>query len=405
MLPTRLSGLRRSSVGISLVVMPLVLLAHFALRGSEWKREWLWGIYELNFVTILIGPIAAGISAYDGYRLSAERELLATAANPIRRFARELRGHALAVVIVFSVGMVWVFLGVRPNVSGTFPRATDLFTVLPAALLVVFESAIGLLIGWFVSSWLVAPAVAVAVFSASLWLYVNGPEQFIIVGGATDSLANLQPNVERAFGQVAWFAIATLAIVVILRASLISQRKTRVTYGALACLTIVVGGVLLSNLKGPRFVHVQTAEYCSESIPAVCVGLGYKNEVPGVRQRLEPTVRRFHDAELPIPSIFRLNAPRGLVTVAPLSLSMITDGSRESAAVEQAFLLAHLPTTCSLYSSPKVSAAFDGLSWWLRPQELSPMGFAQLPKVLTQGTKQEQSRWLREAMTSLEQCK
>src|SRR5581483_836717 len=67
----------RRSIGLMACPALLVLVGlHIFGRSRPWEHEWLWAIYQYHFSTVLLGPAAAGLAAWEGFRAQQAEDLL-----------------------------------------------------------------------------------------------------------------------------------------------------------------------------------------------------------------------------------------------------------------------------------------------------------------------------------------
>src|SRR5450432_2178551 len=85
----------RSAGRAAAPVMLAVVIAHLALRSRAWTHEWMWAYYQFGFVTVLLGPLLAGVAAWEGWRLSSSADLLTPSLRP-RRAATQAWAATLA---------------------------------------------------------------------------------------------------------------------------------------------------------------------------------------------------------------------------------------------------------------------------------------------------------------------
>ena len=209
---TRLA-LRRSAGRLAAPVMLAVVAAHVLLRGRTWTHEWLWAVYQFGFVVILLGPLVAGIAAWEGWRLSTAGDLLATSLRPRQAAVQTWLATVAWGVLVYLVGLGTVVVLVLAAGAPGWPDLRVLGAALPPLALLAAEAAVGMLAGWWLRHALAAPAAALGCFGLSLWCYASGPSQFITVGGATSSLVGLAPRPGVELAQLLFFAAAALAAV------------------------------------------------------------------------------------------------------------------------------------------------------------------------------------------------
>ena len=400
------TALRRSAALPALPVLLAIVAAHIALRPRLWAHEWFWAIYQFNFVTILIGPLLAGVAAWEGWRCSAAADLLDTGAQPRRVAAVTWLATLLCGLLVFVVGLVSV--GIIVRVAGTpgAPPLAALASVLPAMGLLAAECAVGLLIGWWVRHVLAAPAAAVGCFLLSLWLYVSGPTVLIEVGGASGSMIGVSVRVGPALAQLAYFAaVVLLAVLLVGR-----PRPWSGTPAALASLApaatagvLVLGTASILVAQGPnRLQPAPEALVCVGTAPQVCVSAGYVRYAAGARAALLPYLSRLTEAGVPVPAKFAQNANPGELTVGPIESTLLL-GRTDGAGF--AVINSYLSKRCPIDQDPALQTEWNGIISWLYAGSVPiSVDDASIPSIVRGPQTPTQLAWVKAAMAHLAAC-
>ena len=403
------SALRRSAALPALPVLLAAVAAHIALRPRPWAYEWFWAVYQFNFVTILIGPLLAGIAAWEGWRCSAAADLLDTGAQPRRVAAVSWLATFLWGLLVFAVGLVAVCVIVRLAGTPGAPPLAAIATVLPAIALVAAECAVGLLVGWWVRHVLAAPAAALGCFLLSLWLYVSGPTVLIQVGGASGSMIGASVRVVPAMAQVAYFA-AIVLLAVLLLARPRPWSRAGAAQSALASLApvatagiLVLGSASFLVAQGPdRLQPAPEALVCVGTAPQVCVAAGYVRYAAGARAALLPYLSRLTEAGVPVPAKFAQNANPGELTVGPIESTLLL-GRTDGAGF--AVINSYLSKQCPIDQDPALQTEWNGIISWLYAGSVPiSVDDASIPSIVRGPQTPTQLAWVKAAMAHLAAC-
>lgn len=213
--------MRRSSVPIAFgVYLVVVLIVLFGRAGWWW--EWPRALSWASSVTLLLGPLAAGVVAFDIARRA--RPSLWSAAQVSRRGPMLLIGltgaHWLAAVAAWCVAVALAMVVTATHNPGGAPGSWLLLQA-PAALAASVTT--GAVIGAAVGNLAAGPIAALVVYFAPIVLRPAGLWDLFSAGGATGSIFGIEP----------------VPIVAVLH----------IVANALVALT---GGALMIYLLGPR---------------------------------------------------------------------------------------------------------------------------------------------------------
>jgi hypothetical protein len=395
--------LRRSAGLIAVPVLLAVLLAQVLFRSQSWTYEWTWAFYQLGFNTVLIGPIVAGIAAWEGSRLASAADAIGTAPRNWRVFVAHWLGVVVWASAVYLVGLFVAVVMVLMQGTPWGPRLVDLLSVATALSLLAAQACGGLVLGWLLGRRLVsAPLAAIVCFCLTLWLYLMGPGQFIIVGGATGSLAGLTPRTQVQIAQIAFFLSAALGVLL-----LAGRRKAWGKRSGLGppIATICFAAVATFGVLGTgRTLLIPRNEplTCVGEVPQVCTAAGYQRFAFPAHDVLQPYVAALKDAGVtPLPLRFEQGAVPGMVPIAPFGIDFL--GGDRSRAVNL-IVASYVSKRCSFKSDPRVTTAWSGLQWWLSQRSGTQYEDPTLPPELTKGTPAQQTAFIREAARLLSQC-
>src|SRR5437016_7530665 len=123
---------RRSAGLVAVPVLLAVLLAQVLLRSRSWTYEWTWAFYQLGFNTVLIGPVVAGIAAWEGSRLASASDAIGTAPRNWRVFLAHWLGVVVWASAAYLAGLLVAVVMVLIQGTPWGPRLVDLLTVATA---------------------------------------------------------------------------------------------------------------------------------------------------------------------------------------------------------------------------------------------------------------------------------
>jgi hypothetical protein len=256
------------------------------LQGTGWTAEWRWAVDWAGAGVFLVGPLAAGMAAYQSQAAGrASGEAAIALRSPVRFFAFHAGGvfcwaalaHALVVLLVLVA--TW-----RAGTSGV----PDLRPMALHCLFLAAHVGLGFVAGQLTETRLLAPIMTVlllvVVIEAS-----NGalPTMWVEVAGATMPLAGLAYRVDVVAAQsVAFLAALTLAAAV--SRGVVRPRVRWAPFGT-AVLALVLAGTWLSATEATRFTQVADQDVrreCHGSGPQVCLLEESASSGPAVQEVL-----------------------------------------------------------------------------------------------------------------------
>lgn len=266
---------RRSALWLWPVFLAVDLLALFS-RGLQWQGEWAWTVDWANGGTILLGPLLAGVVAYDVQRLgspSANTAMTAALRGPqvplqigIANWIWAAAAHALTLVVAVAA------------TAATSPSGSIPLLLLPIGFIALLAfAALGALVGSLIRSLIAAPIATVACFALT-YLGATGvvPKAFRI-GGVSGTLVGLRYS-ESVNSWIAAMLIAVTglaALVAVYRWSAL-LRSTQWVTGGLSVALLATAWTVLQVNGDYRFEPQRTAVSfrCAGSAPEVCMAVG-----------------------------------------------------------------------------------------------------------------------------------
>lgn len=241
------------------------LVAVVIAGRSGWYYEWDRAMSWASASTILLGPLVAGLLAFD-----VARRLGPTLGVLIATTRRGLHGVLALALVVWAFGTGGWLLGagyaaIRTAQHGaTGPVDPWIFVQAPTALLAC--AGIGLVVGLLVRNVMAAPLAAGVVYLAPITLRPLADAGVLASNGATGSLAGLETN-----PRVAVAALAVNLLIAMVAAAVAAIRLLPRTRGPYAAATVLGVGLLgattfLLSLDPMMTAYRPTAE------PPTCLG-------------------------------------------------------------------------------------------------------------------------------------
>ncbi|MEU3078391.1 DUF7224 domain-containing protein [Streptomyces laurentii] len=286
MLKTYLTELRRSPLLTAFPVMVAVDLAVLFGRSRYWIGVWPEASVAAQIVTLFLGPVLAGVSAWQAGRASRAGmpEFLLAAARPAWRI------EAARLAATLTLGFLAYGIGCVVAAAVSFRDAGPGFLwpsylLLGAATLVIFAS-VGHLAGRLWPSPGFTPIVcALGCFISMLSL----PFRFNVLAGPPDTHLNPLPLAVRLF------VALTLAVLAVAAPSLPRKSEREITTRELpwrtrgvVLVSAVGAGLALTaapaagELRGERPATATTplCERADENAPSVCVWPEHRKYLP-----------------------------------------------------------------------------------------------------------------------------
>lgn len=396
-------GWLRRSVGLPAIpAVALVIVANVALRGRPWVHEWFWAFFNYHFVTVFLGPLAAGLGAWEGARLTPAADLLASSGGQRRALRAAWAGVVVWIGLVYVAGLVGVTTLVKAAGTPGGPDLVALSTLAPALAFVAMWVAVGAAVGWRLGARLAAPLVAVGAFAAILVLYVVNYD-LVRVGGATASLLGLAPRPELQAAQIVIYAGVALG------ALLLSPRLRPVPAGdrldrlGLACMALAAGLALaVLAFPGEDFRTRPEVEVCTGT-PGICLARGYRSQADEIRNMLAPYLAAASRAGLPPPKRFVQDldeARADLVGWIPPELARGHDPTPYYTVLD-----AYATDTCEPFQDARAKQFREGLIFYFdRAGGVGAYDTTDI-EVLVTGSPEEQAAWVRMAVDYLRRCR
>jgi hypothetical protein len=392
--------LRRSVGRPALLAAGAVIVANTMLRKRQWVHEWLGAYFNFHFVLIFLGPLAAGLGAWEGARLARSRDLLQSSGQARRALIGAAGAVFAWILAAYGVGLVGVTIMVKMAGTPGAPALIDVATLVPAVTFLAMWVAVGTAAGYRFGSPLVAPLATVASFSVILVLYIVDYD-LVRVGGASASLLGLAPYPIRQAAQTGlYLAIGAWSVLWATRPagsrSVDGSRISSVVAGGLALA--LAAGLFFNN--APDFDRRPIKFECTGT-PPICLAEGYAQYSERVRTALAPLLAGLQEIGAPLPTAFRQESPNeDLVGTIPDDLAV-----GDPAGVVSAVISAYDQFSCDTYAHPGLSERSSELYVWLDSLRPDPeLVGGRRAEVFHTGTKDEQAAYLRNAIDRLRRC-
>ncbi len=399
-------GLRTSIGRIAAPALLLVVAADVALRGHPWRWEWNWAIYQLGFVSVFLGPLAAGLGAWAGRDLARQAWLID--ASRARRRALGLVWLALAGWAAATYVAAVLLLVSALSLTGTLDRPSwRTCTPVPVVIACLAAwAAVGVRLGFRWPQALTAPLTAVGAFGLTLLAYIATPK-LVQVGGATADLIGLELRPSIQIGQLTWFG--AVIGVALLGAG---RGRARVPAAAVVAWAALVGSAafLLAD-DGTPFRSVPVSVVCAGTRPQVCVARPYRRRLRHIEPALRPYLHELHAMGVRAPARFT-QAPDPPAGVGRLGFDLVTGrrwpaGTLGTTPAGAAVVSALIPPTCDVTSSPATLAASDRVEAWaltVAHPALDPAAWL-APDARPPLEPVARARWLGQAIAVLRRCR
>ncbi|MFJ3724972.1 hypothetical protein ACIPYQ_20730 [Streptomyces sp. NPDC090045] len=398
--------MRRSLGRTAFPFFLLLVVLNTLLRPMAWRYEPMWAVYQYNFTVMLLGPLLAGVAAWEGHRLSRADAFLSAHHRPLAMLAA-----AWAALLAWSSGAFLLGLALvlgRVAWGGTPPTLglPELLTPLPALALLGLACAVGLTAGWLAGDGgkVAAPVAAIVVFLAFLLLYAGDLSEFVMVGGATSSLVGLRPKADTQTSQVAFYVAATL-LALLVGAWSAALHRLRPRHFLAAAATAVLCAFSAGHLASadPLYLEARPGDVrCHGTHPEICLGRGYSSYEPHLRAGLTPLVQAMAQLNLPAPASFRQDALRSTTNTGQLSPDTVT-GDRE--LLLDMFLGTYYGSDCTIEPGSVMERNHVNARYWLAEAVgVAPYEDPALDRRLTSGTTPERISVARAAFQGLVAC-
>ena len=273
----------RSGLWLFPVFLAVDLLVLFS-RGLQWQGEWAWSVDWANGGTILLGPLLAGVVAYNVQRLgnpSANTAMTATLRGPQVPLHIGFANWMLAAAAHLLTLAVAVAATAATSPTGSLPLLP-----LPLGFLALLAfAALGALTGSVIRSLVAAPIATIACFALT-YLGATGvvPKAFRI-GGVTGTLIGLRYSESVN----AWIAALLIAVTAFAALVAVYRRSVLVRTGQWVAggLSVALLATSWANLQingDYRFEAQRTAVSfrCAGSAPQVCMAVGTTRQLPAL---------------------------------------------------------------------------------------------------------------------------
>lgn len=403
---TPLKILFSRSIGCRAFPAMVILIAINVLaRDKVWAHEWLWGIYNYHFVIILLGPLVAGLAAWEGYQQSKSKDIIDSTGRSLSAAIGSWVSLLAWTYLAYLLGLLLVFAFIVIAGTPGWPGVAVSATLPPALALLAAETAIGYVVGFRTRTPLSAPAVAVGVFTLSILLYLRGGEKFIRVGGATASLVGIEPRASVQVLQTAFYA--AIACIALLLCRQLLRTPDLLAFGPVLGNIVIIAalGLALARPPSSMFQPASTAMRCTSSRPVICLAPGYAQFQARVSSAVMPYWKAFAGVGITTPRRFSQAVLPGNPSAASLPLQVVLgDGN----FADSALLSWYTPKGCDISASAATVQTFVGLQYWLDVKVMGPQPGAesdpQLPDVLKAGSSDQQIAWVRNAVVQLAHC-
>lgn len=290
-----MTSLGRSVGRPALPVLCALVIGNYFLRPLDSLHELDWAVYNYHFVTVLLGPLVAGLGAWEGVRYATSREALIARGAEGQAFRAAWAALLAWVLLAYLIGLTSVIVAVWVFGTPGGPGLLTLQTTLPAITLVGLASAIGLYLGWRTGQWVLIAVAPVLTFGLIILGY-SADSTLVRVGGAGASLVSIAPRPEVSATQTVLYLSATAAVLVLPSAQSVLRRLVL----AAALGLIVASGSLLASSDG-IFESRSVLLRCEGLAPPACLVPEYERYREALETAVGPLVDAIAEAGFPTP--------------------------------------------------------------------------------------------------------
>jgi hypothetical protein len=299
------------------------------LEPLTWRHEPLWGIWNYNGALVILGPVSAGLAAWDAQRGSSTLRHAAAQGSAGRALLAVLIPSFCSLVIAYAVGAVGtIAVLIKSGGLESLDRVDSgiWLSAIPVLAYSAIAVALGALAGWSWRGWFVAPFVSASVYAIEVAAFHGGLSGWVAIGGAAGSLVGLAPNPTRYALQTVFYTALLAFLVSTYIVALYRGRRNRVV-ASLASAALVASGALFSPHVSPVFLYGDSPEICADSDGvSYCVPEDYAERLDYVIATIPP----YHDA---------LAAAGVAVPHSYSAVSVDGEGDALSASIPSGFLL------------------------------------------------------------------
>jgi hypothetical protein len=394
---------RRSLGRTAFPVFLALAVLNTLLRTMAWRYEWMWAVYQYNFTVMLLGPLLAGIAGWEGYRLAKAQAFLLSHRRPVALLAAATAALWAWCAAAFLLGLVLVGGIVAGSGTPWQVGIHELFTPVPALLLLLAECAAGVSAGWLSASKLAPPLAAITIFLISLLLYAGNLSAFVMVGGATSSLVGLEPKMTTQAWQSLFFVLA--AALAVLAGSWLATwyRTPRWPVMGTAALAAVSVAAQLATVS-PIYLQKRSGDVlCRGTSPQICLGRSYQHFEPHLRHALTPFTQAINNIGFQAPLSYRQDAQTSQPGTAQLGLDTIT-GNKELLA--DMILGTYYGSACTIEPHSQMEKNYTNARYYLFRAAHLPTEDEDpaLDPRLVHGSTHEQARIAHQAFAGLVAC-
>jgi hypothetical protein len=404
--PSLIRLVMRRSVGRPAVLAAAaVIVANVTLRTQGWVHEWYWAWFNYHFVMVFLGPLAAGLGAWEGARLARASDLLESSGTTPRALCAAGGAVFTWLLIPYLAGLGLISTMVKAAESPGGPGIIEISTLGPALALLAMWAVIGAAAGFRSGSPLAAPLAAIVSFALILAFYMID-YTLVRVGGATGSLLGLAPRPEIQLGQCALYLTAAVGGVAWATQANrpVLRDPSRLVTLASGTLAMVIGIALFSG-GGPEFRQRSVSMRCSGQ-PPICLARGYDRHPEKVRAAFVPLFAGLRDIDAPLPKKMRMGgvSEEDLVGVISEDLALGKNFDGEAASN---LISAYIRWSCKPYDNENRERAWSDLYAWFGSLDGSRPITPNDPfvsQVLKTGSKEDRAAYLRDAIDRLRRC-
>ncbi|WP_216859006.1 hypothetical protein [Trueperella pecoris] len=184
----------RSNQRSIFVLATLFVLINLVARDWDWRYEWTRASMSLAFLSVMIAPLFAGLSAWWAAQMvPALDDVLAMSPRHSSVVLREVTRLFRPVAAALGLGGLAMAIACTCT-GGFFATWPDVWPMLSALMLIYVAGVVGFVSGGAYPRLWLAPVVTLGIFGLILGLYGTHLAPLVQAGGASASLVGVVPH-------------------------------------------------------------------------------------------------------------------------------------------------------------------------------------------------------------------
>jgi len=297
----------RRSTGVRAFVVLVAAGLAAVFSRTTWQGEWARSFDWAMGAVILVGPVAAGIAAYDAQAYFGRR--WRTISGNLARTGRDL--PLVVGATWWWASLAWVLcalvaLGVAATTSSGPPRI-EAWACLEVFAILFATSALGAVVGLVVPHLVAAPLAVVVAFCGPILASWLGTDEPFVYGGATATLVGLRYDKGVA---VTLLCLDLLVGALLVCAAVVRVRGVRLapiaTMGAVGSFgVLIVIGVAAPSTANRYEPNPNVRFVCIDASPQICMAEATSRDMRAFDATARPMFRALVAAHATVPARYQ----------------------------------------------------------------------------------------------------